>query len=116
MARRRRVAASLTPADDNPCGLLIQVGPPIITKIKREWGAKTMTPIPFPVGTFATIDAVCVAFNIARQTVYNTLSSKRALFDKPMYRPGRLGRTYRRILSPRDLDTLRHIFRLYVKK
>jgi len=76
----------------------------------------TYEQIPFPPGMFYTIDAAAVLFGVSRKTLWNELSEKRALFDPPQYRPDRTGPRRCRKLTEHDMQVLRTIFRMTVKR
>jgi len=70
--------------------------------------------VPRPKGGLFTLDAVAVMFGVERKTAYNVLSRHRDLLDPPMYwrrqHPRRL-----RVLTAREVEVLRSLFRLRVR-
>ena len=95
---------------------VVQMSPPMITDVRVDKGrGKLLDSAAFPEGSIFTITAVTQMFDITPRTLYNELSEKRDLFDPPMYRV-RFDKRRRRYLSARDLNVLRDIFRVRVKK
>ena len=95
---------------------LAQISPPMITEVRVSKGqGKLLDSQSFPEGSIFTITAVTQIFDVTIKTIYNELSEKRDLFDPPMYRL-RFDRRRRRYLSAHDVNVLREIFRVRVKK
>ena len=71
-------------------------------------------PGPMSTGLF-TPGAVAHLFGVELKTIYNVLSRHRARLDPPTYWRGRHPRLLR-VLSERDIEVLRSIFRLRVRR
>lgn len=99
----------LTASDCVPCVTLI--GQPVITSItffgKYRVPVETMA---FPEGSTFTVGALASMFGVARQTIWNQLCVHRARLDPPMYR------RHRRLLTWHDMEVLRTVFTVRVKR
>jgi hypothetical protein len=68
-----------------------------------------------PEGDLFTLDVVAQLFGVELKTVYNALSRHRDSLDPPTYWRHRHPRLLR-VLSERDMEVLRSVFRLRVRR
>ena len=75
--------------------------------------------MPRPDGNLFTIRAVALLVGRSEGTIYNRLSEYADRFDAPMYDKINLGRgdhRHYRVLSEHDMQVIRQLFPLFVKR
>lgn len=82
---------------------------------KSTPATKGLVKRPRPAGMLYTIEAAAVMFHRRPRTIYDLLSVHAERFDTPMYEQA-ASRRLHRVLSARDIKTLRLMFPIYVKE
>ena len=101
------------------CATMVLVGPPVVTSVQARGDA---TLIPFPEGSWFTVDALCTIFGITKNYLYVLAHRNRDKLDPPHFRLTGSSRKHhndrrpRRIFSEKDYTTFRHLFRVWVRK
>ena len=93
-------------------GVGVGLGPPVITRV-RPAGAVTRK-IPFPDGSWYTVDALASIFGVTRKTIWNKLSLHRHKLGPVIYRRGFTIKR-QRIVSTADKEFLATVFWVRIK-
>lgn len=85
---------------------------------KSTAATKGLVKKPRPLGQLYTIEALAIMFRRRPRTIYDLLSRFAERFEDPMYEQLHFPRSHRlyRVVSATDVQTLRKMFPIYVKK
>lgn len=105
---------------DDPCTLLLRIGPVVVTRADpwpRGVGGEVTSP--FPSGAYFTLGAVAAMFGRSSNTLRQFVYQHAAKLDCARYwqqRSSPLPWSYQRLLSERDIETLRSLLFRVVKQ